>query len=183
MSPASFGAWSSGACLFALPGNHAFSAKRCFFLTSEFGFNRCALAEAALDALSAAWPASKTWPVATGGFSGGAKYSGWLGGWFCEAGRNVVGMFMGGCNQDMTTYALDELKPPRKQFTAAKVFLSTGKEDKIAGPAKTGEVISSLKRSGFEVREEQFDGAHEVNKDHILEAMKWFADAPSAGKK
>jgi hypothetical protein len=39
MSPASFGAWSSGACLFALPGNHAFSAKRCFFLTSEFGFN------------------------------------------------------------------------------------------------------------------------------------------------
>ena len=23
--------------MFALPGNHAFSAKRCFFLTSEFG--------------------------------------------------------------------------------------------------------------------------------------------------
>lgn len=140
-------------------------------------FNRCALAEAGLEAMAAAWPASKTWPIATGGFSGGAKYSGWLGGWFCEDGRKLLGMFMGGCNEDMATMAIDELRPPKKDFNAAKVFLSAGKADKIAGPGPTEEVAKSLKRSGFDaVKLEIFDGEHEVNKGHVEAAMKWFGE-------
>lgn len=147
------------------------------YKTPGLPFNRCALAEAALDALAAQWPGSKEWPVATGGFSGGAKYSGWLGGWLRERGRRVTGMFMGGCNEDMATLALNELKPPRKEFTGARVFVSTGREDKIAGPGKTASVISSLKDSGFEVREELSDGAHQLNRAHVAEAMGWFAQA------
>ncbi|MFN0075346.1 MAG: hypothetical protein ACKVY0_02615 [Prosthecobacter sp.] len=153
-------------------------------LTPGLPFNRCGLAEAGLEAMAAAWPNSKTWPIATGGFSGGAKYSGWLGGWFCEGGRQVLGMFMGGCNADMATMAIDEIKPPKKQFTAAKVFLSSGKEDKIAGPIPTAEVAKSLKRSGFDaVKVEAFDGGHEVNKAHVLAAMRWFAEPPTTKEK
>lgn len=144
-------------------------------------YNRCGLAEAGLEAMAAAWPASKTWPIATGGFSGGAKFSGWLGGWFCEDGRKLLGMFMGGCNEDMATAAMSELRPPRKEFTAAKVFLSAGTRDKIAGPGPTESVAKSLKRSGFdEVRLETFEGEHEVNKEHVAAAMKWFLEAPAS---
>lgn len=146
-------------------------------LTPGLPFNRCGLAEAGLEAMAAAWPNSKTWPIATGGFSGGAKYSGWLGGWFCEDGRQLLGMFMGGCNADMATMAIDELRPPKKAFNAAKVFLSSGTKDKIAGPGKAEEVAKSLKRSGFDdVKVEIFEGEHEVNKEHVATAMKWFAE-------
>lgn len=144
--------------------------------------NRCALAEAGLAALAQQWPASRTWPVATGGFSGGAKYSGWLGGWFAAEGRKVLGMFMGGCNEDMATLALKEYKPPRKDFLAAKVFLSAGKDDRIAGPAPTEAVRASLKKSGFDqVKSEVFEGAHELHREHVAPALQWFAES-MAGK-
>lgn len=150
-------------------------------LTPGLPYNRCGLAEAGLEAMQTAWPASKDWPIATGGFSGGAKYSGWLGGWFSEGGRQVLGMFMGGCNQDMASMAIDEIRPPKKTFNAAKVFLSNGTQDKIAGPDKGEEVAASLKRSGFDdVKLETFEGGHEVNKEHVAAAMKWFAESSAA---
>jgi hypothetical protein len=140
-------------------------------------YSRAVLAEAGLDAMSALWPASKEWPIATGGFSGGAKYSGWLAGWFCEGGRKVLGMFEAGCNEDMATMALNALKPPQKEFKKVKVFLSTGTNDKIAGPTQTETVAKSLKRTGFdEVKTEVFEGAHEINREHISTAMKWFTE-------
>ncbi|MBV6500586.1 MAG: hypothetical protein CJBNEKGG_03067 [Prosthecobacter sp.] len=146
-------------------------------LTPGLPFNRCGLAEAALEALADAWPASKQWPIATGGFSGGAKYSGWLGGWFSESGRNVLGMFMAGCNQDMASMALDELRPPKKVFNTAKVFLSIGTRDTIAGPDKGDAVVKSLKRSGFdETQMVVFEGGHEFRQDHLMTAMSWFVE-------
>ena len=39
---------------------------------------RIALIEAGLDYLGVHWPGSKTWPIAAGGFSGGAKRSGYV---------------------------------------------------------------------------------------------------------
>ncbi len=140
--------------------------------------NRCALAHAGLDALARQWPASKDWPIATGGFSGGAKYSGWLGGWFAAEGRKVLGMFMGGCNEDAASTALKEYKPPRKEFLAAKVFLSTGKDDRIAGPSFGQTVQASLKKSGFDqVKLELFDGPHQLHREHIAPALQWFAES------
>ena len=85
----------------------------------------------------------------------GAKYSGWLAGWFAGEGRRVCGMFMGGCNEDMATMALKEDKPPRKEFLAAKVFLSTGKDDRTAGPSFGQTVQASLKKSGFDQGEDR----------------------------
>ena len=139
--------------------------------------NRCALAHAGLDAMAKQWPASKSWPVATAGFSGGAKYSGWLGGWFAGEGRKILGMFMGGCNEDMASQALKEYKPPRKDFLAAKIFLSAGKDDRIAGPTFGQTVQASLKKSGFDhVKFESFEGAHELHREHVALALQWFAE-------
>ncbi len=147
------------------------------YLTPGLPFNRCGLAEAALEALAEAWPASKYWPIATGGFSGGAKYSGWLGGWFSESGRNVLGMFMAGCNEDMASKSLDALRPTKKVFNRAKVFLSIGAHDKVAGPDKAETVVKSLKRSGFDDTQLTiFEGGHELRQYHLITAMKWFTE-------
>jgi hypothetical protein len=143
-------------------------------LTPGHPYNRSALAEAALDALATAWPASKTWPVATGGFSGGGSYSGWVGTWLAERGRNLVGIFMGGVNVDTTAEALNSLKPNRKAYSRARIFVSTGLQDPIAGPNQTSGVVRSLKGNGFEVREETHPGDHRVNKEHVAKAMEWF---------
>lgn len=150
------------------------------YLTPGLPFNRCALAEAALEALADAWPASKQWPIATAGYSGGAKYSGWLGGWFSECGRNVLGMFMAGCNEDMASRALQELRPSKKIFNRTKVFLSIGSRDVIAGPDKAEAVVKSLKRSGFDdIQSVVFDGVHELRRDHLMTAMHWFTEKTS----
>ena len=145
------------------------------YLTPGNPSNRAGLAEAALEAMAVQWPASKNWPVATGGFSGGAKYSGWLGGWFAKEGRKVLGMFMGGVNEDAASASIKEWQVPRSAFGKAHVFISTGKDDNIAGPAKTKAVIASLKGNGFKVQEEIHDGGHQLNKEHVLAAMKDFA--------
>jgi hypothetical protein len=146
-------------------------------LTPGLPLNRCALAEGGLDAIAAVWPASKDWPVATGGFSGGAKYSGWLGGWLSDSGRRVLGMFMGGCNEDMATMAIERLHVPKKAFTTAKVFLSTGSKDQIGDLERTQQVAKSLRRSGFdEVMVGVYQGGHELHREHVLTAMKWFTN-------
>lgn len=139
--------------------------------------NRCALAKAALDALAAKWPASRNWPVAVGGFSGGAKYAGWVGGYLSRDGRALAGMFMAGCNEDMASKALDDFKPKRAEFTRARVFLSGGKDDRTATPAQHEAVAKSMKSSGFnEVRVEIFDGEHKLNQEHVPVALKWFME-------
>lgn len=154
------------------------------YLTPGAPGNRAALAEAGLDAMAAHWPASKDWPVATGGFSGGAKYSGWLGGWFSKGGRRVLGMFMSGCNEDMAALAISEWRVPKTNFNKAKVFVSTGEKDNVAGPEKTVGVIRSLKKSGFEVKEMLHTGGHGLDKEHVLAAMTWFSeDTPASNKK
>jgi hypothetical protein len=142
-------------------------------------FNRSALVEAALDSMATVWPTSKTWPLATGGFSGGAKYSGWIAGWLAERGRSVVGIFMAGCNEDSASSALDKLKPQKKQFVSAKVFLSTGKTDEIAGPTDSAKVVDSLQRTGFEVKEALHEEGHTLDRAHVKEALEWFHQ-PSA---
>lgn len=143
--------------------------------------NRCALAKTALDALAAKWPASAAWPVATGGFSGGAKYSGWLGGYLSKNGRHVIGMFMGGCNEDMATLSLNEYKPKRAEFTKVRVFLSGGSNDKTASPAAHESVAKSLKDSGFDqVRVEIFEGEHKLNQEHVPVALKWFLEGAAS---
>lgn len=73
---------------------------------------RLALIDAALDYLAAHWPDSKNWPSAAGGFSGDAKRSGFVAGWLMKQQRRVLGILMGGCNEDTATMALDRFHPP-----------------------------------------------------------------------
>jgi hypothetical protein len=128
---------------------------------------------AAFDYITAAWPAIKDWPVACGGMSGGGKNSAFLAADLAREHHRIIGMLMMGCNQDMATVAYRKGAPAT--FLSAAIFLSSGKNDKIATPAQHEYVKNSLRGTGFQkVRLESFDGGHDIYQPHIGEALRWF---------
>jgi predicted esterase len=146
------------------------------YLTAGRPENRAMQMEAALSALEKAIPGSKTWPVVTAGFSGGAKYSGHLGGWLVKnTDHPLIGMFMGGCNQDTATESLKTFQPNRAIFTKVPIYISTGKKDKTASPAMSQEVIQSMKAGGFDhIKEGLHELGHSLQQEHLKEALEWF---------
>lgn len=138
---------------------------------------RWQMARAGLLALEAAWPAVRQWPVATAGFSGGAKRSGLLGALLCADDRTVIGMYMGGCNDDMATKGLQEYRPNSLAFRKVPIYLSTGDQDETATLAAANRVRQSMEGSGFrEVRSETYSGGHTADAAQITEALDWFKE-------
>lgn len=138
---------------------------------------RWALVASALEQLHEAWPASKQWPVACGGFSGGAKRSGYLAAIMMRSEYKVIGLWMGGCNADMASSGLDLYKPAASKFKSTPIFLSSGTSDKTATPEQVHEVMQSLRSSGFrKVRFESYSGEHHVSQEHVRQGLKWFAE-------
>lgn len=141
---------------------------------------RLATIEAGLDFLSSHWPAARTWPIACGGFSGGAKRSGYMAAALMKQQRRIIGMLMGGCNEDKATAGLKRFNPS-VTFKGVPIFLSSGATDQIATPSMIEYVEKTMKFNGFrKVRLENYPGAHDVYPQHTTEALQWFI-ASSAG--
>ena len=129
-----------------------------------------------MDYFQIALPQARAWPVAVGGFSGGAKRAACVGAAFAEARRPVWGVFMGGCNEDKaTTGALLFRAGP--SFLATPMFLSNGNNDPIAGPSAGGSVRTLMERSGFSnVRAEIYAGGHQLSAPQLARALAWFSE-------
>jgi hypothetical protein len=114
------------------------------------------------------------WPVACGGFSGGAKRSGFFGAIMMRTGHPVIGMWMGGCNQDMATPG-SHFYSPGAGFKHVPIFLSSGKSDNVATPQHHRQVQHALKASGFsKVRLESYDGGHKLDESQASNGLAWF---------
>lgn len=139
-----------------------------------------AMLAAALDQLERAWPTVRRWPVAAGGFSGGAKRAPYIGAVLAENRYRLVGLFLGGVNEDRATDALRWHKPG-PAFKQVPIFLSGGTQDRTANPDELEAVVASLKKSGFtRVRSENYEGAHELHAAHVGQALRWFATPVAA---
>lgn len=142
--------------------------------TNEY---RWAVLGAGLRHLHEKWPASKDWDFACAGNSGGAKRSGYIAAIMAKEGYNVIGMYMGGCNDDMASRGLDEYRPKKSVFQKVPIFLSSGEKDGIATPAQTQGVAARMERNGFKnVRVESHPGGHGLSNEHITMALKWFVE-------
>lgn len=136
---------------------------------------RHTLAAAALAHLARTWPGFAEWPLACGGFSGGSKHSVHLAAQFARDRREIVGLFLGGCNEDVAPLALNLFSPPRRAFRQVPVFISGGDADPIAAPADQRQVAASLRGNGFaRVRFESYPGGHEFYVPHLAAALAWF---------
>jgi pimeloyl-ACP methyl ester carboxylesterase len=135
---------------------------------------RAGMTLAALEAMYRSFPGSSKWPVACAGYSGGAKQTGDLAPLLALAGCRMMGIYLTGINVDRLSPAYLALKPGRA-FLHTPVFISVGREDKVAPPYTQAAVAASLRKTGFErVRLETFLGPHVVKRTHLQEALQWF---------
>ncbi|HET7524770.1 MAG TPA: hypothetical protein VFK10_02400 [Burkholderiaceae bacterium] len=137
---------------------------------------RYALASAALDAVHPRWRDAGRATLAFAGFSGGAKYSGWLAALFATQGARVAGIFLSGVNEDPVAAAARKLKVLDEEFLSVPVFLQAGRSDTVATPDRHRDIMAELRRGGFRsVRLEVVEGGHRVDATWLPAALEWFA--------
>jgi hypothetical protein len=138
---------------------------------------RLALLAAALESIRKEWPQSAKWPVAFGGFSGGAKRSAVLGAMLAKTGSvRICGFFLSGMNEDRLSEAYRDYRPGG-DFLGIPIWLSSGQSDNVAKLQDHNLVKASLQRTGFKhVRLEPFSGGHQVKKEEVERALRWFRE-------
>ena len=136
---------------------------------------RYALNATALAALESQWPAAGKAPLAFGGFSGGAKFSGWLAAAFARQGRAIAGIYLAGINSDTVISAARDFGVLNESFRRTPIFLQSGESDGVATPVDHRSIHDQLTRAGFsKVRIEYGAGSHEVDPSSLRTALDWF---------
>ena len=130
------------------------------------------------EQLHAKYPRSEKWKIATGGFSGGSKICQWMGGLMNELeGVEVIGYWIGGCNEVFLTYASQDLGVGQKEYRAAKAYISSGDKDELVSPEYRETVEKGIKAGGFsKVRSEVYGGGHSISLEQFGEALDWFLE-------
>ena len=147
---------------------------------------RFALNAAALSVLELQWPPAARAPLAFGGFSGGAKYSGWLAAAFASQGRTIAGIYLAGISTDWIVAAAKDFKVMNADFKRVPILLQYGDHDVVATPSDHWRIYDELKRAGFRnLRVVTFRGTHEIDPTLLRKALDWFREsaAPPAASR
>lgn len=138
---------------------------------------RWTLVQATLDAMHAQWPDSKSWPVATGGISGGGGYASHQAIMLVQGKYRVIGMFLSVSGWNPTNFAAELRRAPSRTMLRVPIFQSAGETDTIATAEITDGARRAVEREGFKnVRHEKFPGGHELHHPHLLAALDWFLE-------
>jgi hypothetical protein len=137
---------------------------------------REAMTMAAVDALHRSFPASKNWPIACAGFSGGGKGVGYVAPFLARNGCHIIGIYITGANEDHLSDGYRSLRPGAG-FLTTPVYVSAGHDDRIATLEQQYAVAGAIKRTGFKrIRIGTFRGGHEVNGAQTSIALHWFRE-------
>jgi hypothetical protein len=140
----------------------------------DTGAWRGAMTLAAIDALHHSFPGSDKWPVACAGFSGGGKGVGLIAPLLAKNGSRVAGVYITGANADQLSEGYARVGPG-KDFLLTPVYISAGRDDRIATLEQQYNVAGSIKRTGFQrMKIGTFHGGHEVNDAQTSIALRWF---------
>ena len=141
---------------------------------SDTGAWRGAMTLAAINALHRSFPGSDKWPIACAGFSGGGKGVGLVAPLLAKNGIRVAGIYITGANEDRLSEGYARVGPGN-QFLMTPVYISGGRDDRIATLEQQYNVAGSIKRTGFQrIRIGTFHGGHEVNDAQTSIALRWF---------
>src|SRR5207249_5059100 len=110
---------------------------------------RSAMTLAALDALHRSFAGSEHWPVACAGFSGGAKGAGSIAPLLARYGSHMIGMYLTGVNEDYLSAGYARCRPGA-DFLSTPIFVSAGRDDRIATVEQQYAVAGLIKRTGFQ---------------------------------
>jgi hypothetical protein len=135
---------------------------------------RGAMTLAAIDALQRSFPGSNKWPIACGGFSGGGKGVGVVAPLLAKHGCHVVGIYITGANEDRLSEGYARVAPGAS-FLMTPIYISAGRDDRIATVEQQYNVAGSIKRTGFQrIKIGTFHGGHEANDAQTSIALRWF---------
>jgi hypothetical protein len=135
---------------------------------------RGAMTLAAIHALHHSFPGSDKWPIACAGFSGGGKGAGLIAPLLARNGSRIIGVYLTGANEDRLSEGYARVRTG-SNFLSTPVYISAGRDDRIATVEQQYDVAGSIKRTGFtRIRIGTFHGGHEVNDAQISIALRWF---------
>jgi hypothetical protein len=138
---------------------------------------RGAMTLAAIGALHRSFPGSEKWPIACAGFSGGGKGVGYVAPLLARNGCRVIGIYMTGANEDHLSDGYARIQPGA-DFLNTGIYISAGRDDRIATVEQQYAVAGLIKRTGFQrMRIGTFHGGHEVNDAQTSIALRWFREA------
>jgi hypothetical protein len=141
---------------------------------NDTGAWRGAMTLAAIGALHRSFPSSDKWPIACAGFSGGGKGVGLVAPLLARNGSRVAGIYITGANEDRLSEGYSRVAPGAG-FLTTPVYISAGRDDRIATVEQQYNVAGSVKRNGFQrIRIGTFHGGHEVNDAQTSIALRWF---------
>ena len=101
--------------------------------------------------------------LALGGFSDGASYT------------LSLGLTNGDLFTNLMAFSPGYMKPAAKRGKP-RIFIGHGREDKVLPIETTRRVIvPSLRKDGYDVDFEEFEGLHTVRIDELARAMQWFS--------
>lgn len=141
---------------------------------SDTGAWRGAMTLAAINALHRSFPGSDKWPIACAGFSGGGKGVGLVAPLLAKNGSHVAGIYITGANADQLSEGYARVGPGAG-FLTTPVYISAGRDDRIATVEQQYNVAGSIKRTGFQrMKIGTFHGGHEVNDAQTSIALSWF---------
>jgi hypothetical protein len=137
---------------------------------------REAMTMAAIDALHRSFTGSEKWPIACAGFSGGGKGVGYVAPFLARNRCRVIGIYITGANENHLSDGYARLQPGTG-FLNTPVYVSAGRDDRIATIEQQYNVVGSIKRTGFQrIRIGTFHGGHEVNNAQTSIALHWFRE-------
>ena len=137
---------------------------------------RGAMTLAAIHALHRSFPGSEKWPIACAGFSGGGKGVGYVAPLLARNGCRISGIYMTGANEDHLSNGYARIQPGA-DFLNTAIYISAGRDDRIATVEQQYAVAGLMKRTGFQrMRIGTFHGGHEVNDAQTSIALRWFRE-------
>lgn len=137
---------------------------------------RGAMTLAAVGALHRSFAGSNRWPIACAGFSGGGKGAGLIAPLLAKNGCRMIGIYLTGANEDRLSEGYARVRPD-PNFLSTPVYVSAGRDDRIATVEQQYDVAGSIKRTGFtRIRIGTFHGGHEVNDAQTSIALRWFRE-------
>lgn len=123
------------------------------------------------------WPGFSRWPIATGGFSGGAKWAGAMAMMLNADGFTISGVYMGGCNEAFAVRYKEHLKTRTADCDHIAMFMSNGRSDNIANENHATSMMEDLRQARFRhLRLELYDGGHREHAPHFPLALAWFLE-------
>jgi hypothetical protein len=137
---------------------------------------RGAMTLAAVDALHHSFPGAEKWPIACAGFSGGGKGAGYIAPLLAKSGCHLIGIYMTGVNEEHLTDGYKKIQPGAG-FLNTPIYISAGRDDRIAPVEQQYNVAGTIKRTGFQrIRIGTFHGGHEGNDAQTSIALRWFRE-------